>query len=106
VPDHCEDNGYGLAITADKDEAVRAALTLVNEPDWQRINVPPDTSDEEQYIREWACESVHTMNESEHSYRIIFLHKERRQGDLIRLLPGDLGRVWSREFAFLTDREP
>ena len=82
VLDHCEENGYGFAITADKDEAVKAALTLVNEADWRRINVPPDTSDEEQYIREWACESVHTMNESEHSYRIIFLRKERRQGDL------------------------
>lgn len=91
VLDHCEENGYGFAITADKDEAVKAALTLINEADWQRINVPPDTSDEEQYIRtvcrgltncEWACESVHTMNESEHSYRIIFLRKERRQGDL------------------------
>jgi hypothetical protein len=82
VLDHCERNGYGFAVTADKDEAVKAALTLINEADWQRINAPVDPDDEERYVREWACESVHTMNESNYSYRIIFLRKERRQGDL------------------------
>jgi hypothetical protein len=82
VIDYCEENGYGFAITTDKDEAVKAALSLLDEADWQRINVSPDPDDDEAYVREWACESVHTMNESEHAYRIIFLRKERRQGDL------------------------
>lgn len=82
VIDYCEENGYGFAITTDKDEAVKAALSLLDEADWQRINVSPDPDDDEAYVREWTCESVHTMNESEHAYRIIFLRKERRQGDL------------------------
>jgi hypothetical protein len=82
VIDYCEENGYGFAIAADKDEAVKAALSLMNNVDWQRINAPADPDDDELYVREWACESVHTMNESEHAYRIIFLRKERRQGDL------------------------
>lgn len=80
--DSCEENGYGFAITADKDEAVKAALSLVNPEDWQRINAPADPDDDEAYVREWACESVHTLNESPHAYRIILLRKERRQGDL------------------------
>lgn len=82
VLDYCEENGYGFAITADKDEAVVQALGLMAERDWQRINVPADPDDPEAYVREWACESVHTLNESTHAYRIIFLRKERRQGDL------------------------
>lgn len=82
VLDYCQENGLGFAITADKDEAVLAALTLMNEADWQRINVPADPHDPEPYVREWASESVHTLNESPHAYRIIFLRKERRQGDL------------------------
>jgi hypothetical protein len=80
--DYCEEHGIGFAVTADKDEAVMQAMTAMREEDWPRVNVKPDLDDTEQYLREWACESVHTMNESEHSYRIIFLRKERRQGDL------------------------
>jgi hypothetical protein len=82
VLDYCEENGLGLAITVDKDEAVKAALALMNEDDWKRINMPADPDAPEQYVREWACESVHAMNESKYSYRILFLRKERRQGDL------------------------
>lgn len=82
VIDYCEENGYGFAITADKDEAVKAALSLVHADDWKQINAPADPDDDERYVREWACESVHTMNESTQAYRIIFLRKERRQGDL------------------------
>ena len=82
VLDYCQEKGYGFAITADKDEAVLAALSLMNETDWQRINMAPDSDDKEEFIREWACESVHTLNNSNLPYRIIFLRKERRQGDL------------------------
>ena len=82
VLDYCEENGYGFAITADKDEAVMQGLAQTTQGDWQRINVPADPNDPEEYVREWACESVHTMNGSPHAYRIIFLRKERRQGDL------------------------
>jgi len=82
VAECCEENGYGFAITADKDDAVMTALSLMKNEDWRRINVPADPDDEELYVREWACESVHTFNESKHAYRIIFLRKERRQGDL------------------------
>jgi len=82
VVDECEDKHYGFAITADKDEAVKAALMTIADEDWQRINAPADPDDEETYVREWACEGVHTLNESQHAYRMIFLRKERRQGDL------------------------
>jgi hypothetical protein len=82
VLDHCEENGIGFAITVDKDEAVKATLALMKEADWKPINVPADPDDQEAYVRQWACESVHTLNESKYAYRIIFLRKERRQGDL------------------------
>jgi hypothetical protein len=82
VIDYCEENGYGFAITADKDDAVVQGLAQMGPTDWRRINAPADPDDPEEYVREWACESVHTLNESPHAYRIIFLRKERRQGDL------------------------
>lgn len=82
VVDHCEEHGYGFAITADRDEAVKAALSLMKESDWQQLTLPADPDDAEPCVREWACESVHSMNESKYAYRIIFLRKQRRQGDL------------------------
>lgn len=59
VLDYCQDNGYGFAVTADKDEAVVAALSLMNEADWQRINVPPDSGDKEEFMRMGLRERPH-----------------------------------------------
>lgn len=82
VMDFCEEKGYGFGLGADRDEAVKQAMMTCAEEDWQRINVPADLHDEEPYVREWACETVHTLNGSAHSYRLIVIRKERLQDDL------------------------
>ena len=82
VLDYCEDRHCGFAITADLDEAVKGLCSLVPEQAWQPLNVPADPHDPDEYVREWACETVHTLNDSKYPYRMILLRKERRQGDL------------------------
>ena len=39
-------------------------------------------ADPEPIVREWACETVHTLNRSAHPYRLIVIRKERLQDDL------------------------
>lgn len=80
--DLCEEHGHDFCIGADRDEAVKQAMMTVEDGAWQRINVPPDPGDTEEYVREWAAETVHTLNRSEHAYRLIVIRKERRQDDL------------------------
>jgi hypothetical protein len=80
--DYCEDQGHGFCIGADRDEAVQQAMMTVQEGGWQRINVPSDPQDPEDYVRQWAGETVHTLNDSKHAYRLIVIRKERRQDDL------------------------
>ena len=80
--DFCEEHGYGFCIGADRDEAVQQAMMTIDEGAWQRINEPPDPDDTEEYVREWAAETVHTLNNSRHAYRLIVIRKERRQDDL------------------------
>ena len=80
--DFCEEHGYDFCIGADRDEAVQQAMMTIEDGAWRRINVPPDPGDTEDYVREWAAETVHTLNHSEHAYRLIVIRKERRQGDL------------------------
>jgi hypothetical protein len=82
VMDYCDEQGFQFCISARRDEAVMALFPGVHDAKWQRINVPKDPDDKEDYIREWACESVHTLNDSGRAYRIILLRKERLQGDL------------------------
>jgi hypothetical protein len=68
-------------VTADLDEAVKSALleAVCGSP-WVPLNTPDDT--DEETLREWACEWVHTLNDSKHPYRLVLLRRERRQGDL------------------------
>lgn len=75
-------NGADEMRLFDEEEAVLHTLTAMREEDWVPIQVEPDPDDPERYVREWACESVHTLNQSKRSYRILFLRKERRQGEL------------------------
>jgi hypothetical protein len=82
VMDFCQEEGHGFCFGADLDEAVKALFMTVNEDAWQRINVPKDPGDQEDYVREWATETVHTLNQSKHAYRILLMRKERWQGDL------------------------
>ena len=82
VMDECERQGYGFSITVGKDEAVNALIEAVGEEQWQEVNVPDDPSDTEERLREWAHETVHTLNGSKHAFRIILLRREPRQPDL------------------------
>ena len=82
VMDFCEDHGHGFCIGADRDGAVKQAMMQCPEADWLRINAPADPNDTEPFIREWANETVHTLNGSPHAYRLIVIRKERLQDDL------------------------
>ena len=84
VLDYCQEHGYKFSITADKDEAVKGLLEAVGEEQWEEINMPDNPSDTEEYVRQWAYETVHTLNRSKHSYRMILLRKERRHPDLFK----------------------
>lgn len=82
VMDFCQEEGYGFCIAADRDEAVKQTIMGCEEENWQRINVAADPHDNESFIRQWACETVHSLNTSEQSYRLIVIRKERLQDDL------------------------
>lgn len=80
--DYCQEAGYEFAVTADLDEAVKAGLMEMRDTTWVPLNDPPEGGDENGFTRQWACEGYHTLNGSKHSYRMVYLRKERRQGDL------------------------
>jgi hypothetical protein len=80
--DFCENEGLGFCIGADQDEAVKQAIMAMEEDAWQRIHLNGDPADPEPYVREWACETVHTLNQAKHAYRLIVIRKERLQDDL------------------------
>jgi hypothetical protein len=80
--DYCHARGHGFCIGADQDEAVKQAIMGVGEEAWQRIDLISDPADPEPYVREWACETVHTLNDSAHTHRLIVIRKERMQDDL------------------------
>lgn len=82
VLDYCADHGYGFCIGADQDEAVKQTIMAVPEDAWQRIHLCSDPADPEPYVREWACETVHTLNHSTQPYRLLVIRKERLQDDL------------------------
>ena len=83
VLDYCQKKGYAFCIGADLDEAVKAnIMATMDEERWQQLTLSGDPSDEDGYVREWACETVHTLNRSQHAYRLIIIRKERRQDDL------------------------
>jgi hypothetical protein len=80
--DFCQEHGHNFCIGADQDEAVKQAIVSIEENDWQRIDLCSDPADLEPYVREWACETVHALNQSKHAYRLIIIRKERMQDDL------------------------
>jgi len=81
--DWCHERGYQFSITADKDEAVRELIGQVAEEQWVELE-PPDgvQSGATEHLRQWAHQTVHTLNNSEYAYRMILLRRERRQPDL------------------------
>jgi len=76
--DHCHEHGYLFAVTADLDEAVKASLLEAADAPW----IPLEDAGDAEGNSQWACEGVHTLNGSAHPYRMVFLRRERRQGDL------------------------
>ena len=67
--DFCEEHGHDFCVGADLDEAVKKVILAVKEEAWRRINVPKDPADPEDHVREWACETVLTLNESKFEVR-------------------------------------
>ena len=82
VMDYCQEKGHRFCIGADQDEAVKQATREVEAGDWQRLHLIADPADPEPYVREWASETVHTLNDPPYAYRLIVLRKERLQDDL------------------------
>lgn len=83
VMDYCQDAGHEFCFGADRDEAILKNIGADNdEAGWQRINLSKDPADSEPYVRDWAREGVHTLNDSQHAYRLIIIRKERLQDDL------------------------
>ena len=82
VLDFCAEHGHGFCIGADQDEAVKQTTMAVGEDTWHLIPGDSAPAAPESYVREWACETVHTLNQSKHSYRLIVIRKERLQDDL------------------------
>jgi len=77
--DYCHAQGYGFAVTADMDEAVKTGLLeAAGDAPWVAL----DAADGDDGPRQWACEWLHTLNGSQHPYRMVFVRRERRQGDL------------------------
>jgi hypothetical protein len=80
--DYCDQQHIGFAVTADLDEAVKTGLLELRDAEWTAVDGPAEPMDEERYVRQWVCEGVHTLNGSKHPYRMLYVRKERRQGDL------------------------
>jgi hypothetical protein len=80
--DFCAEQGHAFCIGADQDEAVKQSILAIGEDNWERINLCSDPADPEPCVREWACETVHTLNQSLRGYRLIVVRKERLQDDL------------------------
>lgn len=71
VMDHCEREGYGFMVTAVMTEAVGDVIAAIEEPLWEPLE------DGQQ-----MAETVHALEGSPYSYRLIVLRRERTQMDL------------------------
>jgi len=80
--DYCQSKGHSFCIGADQDEAVKKTMMAIDEHEWTRIDLCSDPADSEPYVREFACETVHTLNKCPKAYRFIVIRKERQQDDL------------------------
>jgi hypothetical protein len=68
-----EEDHVGWTITADQDVAVQKLIRAISEEQWQR---PYPECDYE------LAETVHTMNQTEKSFRLVVKREERRQKSL------------------------
>jgi hypothetical protein len=81
------DEGIGYMITADLDEAVRRAIREVPERSWQ----PFEDRDGFKTGRQ-VCETVHTMNESDHGFRLIIWREQVEDPSLFAVADEDFYR--------------
>jgi hypothetical protein len=65
-----------LASAPTKTRPSNSSTMEVKETDWQHIHLIADPAGPEPYVREWASEAVHTLNDSKHAYRLSVLCKE------------------------------
>jgi len=75
VLDRCEGEGVEFSVTADKDCAVKAAITQIPEKQWRPL---PARFGKDCF---WA-ETVHSLEKSRHAYRLIVLRQKMRRPDL------------------------
>lgn len=77
IINYCETQKIGYTITADIDSSVRESIRMIKEHEWQPFY------DREGIKTDRQCaETVHTMNTSNHSFRLIVLRRSSVQGDL------------------------
>ena len=81
--DWCHEHGYQFSVTADKDQAVKELIAQVAESQWVELEPEAEPREGHTPLRQWAHETVHTLNDSQYAYRIILLRRERRQPDLL-----------------------
>jgi hypothetical protein len=79
VIEYLETKKVRWAIAVDKDTAVMEAITAISQNEWS----PLKTQDGVRTDREVA-ETIHTMNKSEETFRLIVLRWKERQADLFR----------------------
>ncbi|MFO7897491.1 MAG: hypothetical protein R6V58_00350 [Planctomycetota bacterium] len=88
VMDYCNDEGIIYTIGADRDPAVNALYESLPDNAWEPMPV-----EEGERPREVA-ETVHSLEEGNHSFRLVFVRAIPRQGELF-----DTGRIRRRPVA-------
>lgn len=78
IIDYCNDNDIYYTVTADKDVSVMAAIMNIPSKAWQPLH---DRRDGFKIGREVA-ETIHTMNDSNHSFRLVVIRELTDQPDL------------------------
>lgn len=77
VIDWCVEQGIRYTITADKDVAVKEAISLIPEEEWEPfVNSRGEETDRE------VAETVHTMNRTKESFRLVVQRWRNPQLDL------------------------
>jgi hypothetical protein len=81
------DEGIGYTVTADLDEAVRKAIRAIPEGNWQ----PLEDRDGFKTSRK-ASETVHTMNDSDHAFRLVAWREQVEDPSLFAVADEDFYR--------------
>ena len=76
VTDYCHGAGIIYTIAADWDVAVEAAYAAIPDEAWTPVPVEDGAAPRE------VAETVHTFNEGNHSFRVVFIRDVETQGEL------------------------